>query len=216
MVNKTAIDLFCGTKSFGKIAEYYGYDVQTMDFNHDFNPDICQDILTLNSSKLYLKPDIVWASPPCTTFSVASLGHHWTGGKCEYIPKTEECKIGLKILEKTVSLISQIKPTIWFIENPRGVMRKVINEFFKKYNLKAKRYTITYCQYGDIRMKPTDIWSNINLDLKPMCHNGDSCHVSAPRGSRTGTQGLKGAIERSMIPELLIKDILDNCEEYKN
>lgn len=22
------------------------------------------------------------------------------------------------------------------------------------------RYTVTYCQYGDNRMKPTDIWTN--------------------------------------------------------
>jgi hypothetical protein len=74
------------------------------------------------------------------------------------------------------------------------------------------RHTVTYCQYGDNRMKPTDIWTNSNVwtPRKP-CKNGDSCHISAPRGSRTGTQGLKGAYERSKIPELLCKEILESC-----
>ena len=76
------------------------------------------------------------------------------------------------------------------------------------------RYTITYCQYGDTRMKPTDIWTNHpNPNFKPMCHNGDSCHESAPRGSKTGTQGLKGAKERSVIPEELCNYIAKICKE---
>ena len=75
-----------------------------------------------------------------------------------------------------------------------------------------KRHTITYCQYGDNRMKPTDIWTNSNTWIpKPACKNGNNCHVSAPRGSRTGTQGLKGAYERSKIPEKLCYEILKSC-----
>ena len=36
----------------------------------------------------------------------------------------------------------------------------------------------------------------------------------APRGSRTGTQGLKGSIERSVIPPLLCEHIVDICEKH--
>ena len=75
------------------------------------------------------------------------------------------------------------------------------------------RYTVTYCQYGDTRMKPTDIFTNHpNPNFKPPCKKGDSCHVSAPRGSKTGTQGLKNAIERSKIPQKLCEHIVDICE----
>lgn len=75
------------------------------------------------------------------------------------------------------------------------------------------RYTITYCQYGDTRMKPTDIWTNHpNPNFKPMCRNGYSCHQSAPRGSRTGTQGLKDHVERSRIPDAFCQHIVDICE----
>lgn len=69
------------------------------------------------------------------------------------------------------------------------------------------------CRYGDKRMKPTDLWTNHpNPQFLPPCHNGDPCHESAPRGSRTGTQGLKNAMERSRIPDKLCEHIVDICE----
>jgi hypothetical protein len=62
-------------------------------------------------------------------------------------------------------------------------------------------------------MKPTDIWTNHpNPQFLPPCHNGDTCHEAAPRGSRTGTQGLKNAMERSRIPDKLCEHIVDICE----
>lgn len=77
------------------------------------------------------------------------------------------------------------------------------------------RYTVTYCQYGDTRMKPTDIWTNHkNPEFKPPCKNGDPCHVPAPRGARTGTQGLKGAKEKGVIPQKLCEHIVDICESF--
>ena len=92
----------------------------------------------------------------------------------------------------------------------RGLMRKIINPIFKKYGIKAyKRYTVTYCQYGDKRMKPTDIWTNcFSWNPKRMCRPKASCHESAPRGSKTGTQGLKNSEDRSRIPSKLFEEIL--------
>lgn len=82
------------------------------------------------------------------------------------------------------------------------------------------RYTLTYCQYEtdrpveQRRMKPTDIWTNHpNPSFKPICKNGDPCHARAPRGARTGTQGIKGSVDRSRIPNLLCEHIVDICEE---
>lgn len=51
------------------------------------------------------------------------------------------------------------------------------------------------------------------VPFKPMCKNGDSCHQSAPRGSKTGTQGLKGSKERSVIPAELCNHIVKISEE---
>ncbi len=67
------------------------------------------------------------------------------------------------------------------------------------------------------RMKPTDIWTNHpNPSFIPPCKNGDKCHVSAPRGSKTGTQGINGARDRSVIPNLLCEHIVDIRERYAN
>jgi hypothetical protein len=64
-----------------------------------------------------------------------------------------------------------------------------------------KRHTVWYCQYGDDRAKPTDIWTNSKTWIpKPMCKNfkydsegniiNRHCHhESARRGAKTGTQG---------------------------
>jgi len=204
------LDLFCGTKSMANAFTKNGYDVFTIDNNLQHNPDLCIDILDFHISMLPIKMwnlDVIHASPPCTTFSIASCGHHWNPDKT---PKTKECEIGIALLNKTLRIINELNPIYWFIENPMGLMRKQpqIEALSKKYF----HHTVTYCQYGDTRMKPTDWWTNCEYwHPKPRCHNGDSCHEAAPRGSKTGTQGLSNDVERSRIPDELCDEIVRAC-----
>ena len=156
------------------------------------------------------RPDIIWASPDCTSYSIAGISHHRkknaTTGNLD--PVSEYAKFSDKLNEHIHYLIAELKPKYWFIENPRGGMRKM--DFMEN----KPRYTVTYCQYGDNRMKPTDIWTNHpNPQFKPMCKNGEPCHESAPRGSRTGTQGLNGSKERSVIPAKLCDHIVKICTQ---
>lgn len=207
------LELFAGSRSIGKVCDEKGYDVFSSDHQAFDKIDYAVDILDFDLKKLSFKPDVVWASPPCTTFSVASIGTHWTENRQ---PKTEAAILGLKILHKTIDLIQQLKKQnvnlIWYVENPRGMMRKM--DIWK--SIKHIRRSVTYCQYGDKRMKPTDIWTN-NVDWmpRPMCKNGSPCHESAPRGSQTGTQGIKGNYNRSKIPHELCEEILINSENVK-
>ena len=101
-------------------------------------------------------PDVIWASPDCTTYSFAAISYHRTKYETtgSLNPKTEYAKFCDKANRHLINLISQLKPKYWFIENPRGGLRKM--EFMQG----LPRYTITYCQYGDFRQKPTDIWTN--------------------------------------------------------
>lgn len=102
--------------------------------------------------------------------------------------------------QHVVDLIKELQPKFYFIENPRGGMRKM------SFVQGLPRYTVTYCKYGDERMKPTDIWTNHpNPRFLPPCKNGDKCHVAAPRGSRTGTQGIIGSKDRSRIPPPVVR-----------
>ena len=197
------LELFCGTKSFSKVAKEFNYQTLTLDFDKKFNPDIAKNILDFNIEDLNgYKPDIIWASPPCQKFSVASLSKNWN--KHDLKPKNIETYIAMSIVSKTVQIIQKLKPKYFYIENPRAMLRKL---FLIPYNYT----TVTYCQYGFNYMKPTDIWSNNQnwLKVAKSCKNGMSCHESAPRGSKTGTQGLKNAHERGKIPPNLIKEILD-------
>ena len=197
------LELFAGSRSFSKVAEEMGMQTFTSDYKCFDKIDYICDILQFDVSKIPFKPDIIWASPPCTTFSIASCYHHWNKDRT---PKTKECFKGIEMVKKTLEIIKNLKPRYFYIENPRGLLRKM--DFIQNIGI---RNTITYCQYGETRMKPTDIWTN-NLNWKPrkMCKNGMPCHEAAPRGSKTGTQGLKGNYERSKVPSELCKEILES------
>ena len=123
------------------------------------------------------------------------------------LARSEYAKQCDKINKHLIDLIRELNPKYWFIENPRGGFRKM------NFIQGLQRYTVTYCQYGEKRMKPTDIWTNHpNPKFKPPCKNGDTCHEAAPRGARTGTQGLLNRIEKARIPKALCEHIVDICE----
>jgi hypothetical protein len=199
------LELFAGSRSFSKVAKKLGHNVYTTD-NQDFEKidEVC-DIFDFDINKLPYEPELIWASPPCTSFSVASIGRHWNK---DHTPKTEKAELGVAIVKKTIEIINDLQPKYWFIENPRGKLRKL--DFMQDF----QRKTVTYCSYGDMRMKPTDIWTNFDFATRPMCFNGnkDCHHEPAPRGSKTGTQGLRGDYLRSQIPPALFEDIFKEIE----
>ena len=216
------VELFAGTKSVSNAFERNGHKTYSIEWDKDHpNIDWYADISKVNVQDILERfgvPDVIWVSCPCEKFSVAAIGKHWIQGT--NLPKTEETKKALELLEHCVSLVKEfleINPNlIYFFENPRGKMRKM------DCMQELPRYTVTYCQYmtdrplEERRMKPTDIWTNHpNPKFKQPCKNGDTCHTPAPRGSRTGTQGLKGSKERSVIPKDLCKHIVIISEEEK-
>ena len=219
MEKLTTIELFSGTGSFSKVALEYGLDINTYDIAEDAVELVegthtrCNALDT--DVKYPLMPYFAWFSPPCNAFSIASARHHFDKetGK----PKSNTGYLGMALLERTLDLIVELQPKYWIIENPMGQMRKKIVPLLEERNISCHNHLITYCQYeGDAtekpRMKPTDLFSNIPKELwtpKPRCFNGDPCHQSAPRGSNTGTQGMKNARERSIIPSGLFYEIFD-------
>ena len=207
------LELFAGTKSIGKAFEEKGHEVFSVEWDKSFeNIDLYKDIYELSAKEIldkFGKPDVIWASPDCSSYSIAAISHHRKREENGNLtPVSEYAKFCDRVNQHTLNLIMTLSPKYWFIENPRGGMRKM--DFMHG----LPRYTVTYCQYGDTRMKPTDIWTNHpDPKFKPMCKNGDPCHEKAPRWSRTRTQGLKGSKERSVIPVELCRHIVKICEE---
>lgn len=207
------LELFAGTRSIGKAFEEKGHDVFSVEWDKSFeNIDLYKDIYELSAKEILDKfgnPDVIWASPDCSSYSIAAISHHRKREENGNLaPVSEYAKFCDRVNQHTLNLIMTLSPKYWFIENPRGGMRKM--DFMHG----LPRYTVTYCQYGDTRMKPTDIWTNHpDPKFKPMCKNGDPCHEKSPRGSRTGTQGLNGSKERSVIPVELCRHIVKICEE---
>lgn len=195
--------------------------------NYSHNTTIIGDFLKLTAADIIdhfngKLPHVILASPPCTTFSIASCSTHWhppaADGSRE--PKSVASEIGYALLEHLVKLLSDLN-CIFFFENPRGLMRKmpILDNF--------TRHTVWYCAYGDSRAKPTDIWTNSKTWIpRPQCHNKrkdsegawiEHCHhATAPRGARTGTQGLKNNAERSLIPYELCEEIMQSYLEELN
>lgn len=201
------IELFSGTKSFSKVMQKHKHHTLTIDNDDRLEPDFGMDILAVKDNEYKFKHhDMLWASPPCQGFSVAVIGRNWNH---DYTPKTESARTAMALAKKTIAIIEANRPKYWFIENPRGMLRKMpfIEEFLKRQG--GVRHTVTYCQYGDTRQKPTDIWTNAHFwKPRPACGPGASCHEPAPRGSRTGTQGINGAKDRGRIPSEIFEEIL--------
>lgn len=217
---KKIVELFAGSRSFSKVADDLGHRTFSVDWENYDNIDLKIDISEMMVYDVPFIPDVVWASPDCSTYSIASCSTHRNAG--DKSPKTDYAKECDETNQHFLTLIKSwlnMNPNmVFFIENPRGNLRHM--PFMKEF----KRHTVWYCQYGDDRAKPTDIWTNSTDWIpRPECHNykydkqgnivNKHCHhQSARRGAKTGTQGRKGSYERSQIPEELCKEILKSIK----
>lgn len=209
------LELFAGSRSMGEAAESLGWEVFSVDWQPFEKINLSIDIEFLTPEHIPFIPDHVHMSPDCTSYSVAAISTHRNGVHpiSEYAKKCDVVnQNALRILSHFLKLNTRMTFTI---ENPRGMLRKM------PWMFGIDRRTVWYCQYGDTRAKPTDFWCNnfrsvINpggWNPKRECFNSNRrCHHEAsPRGSVTGTQGLKNDYERSRIPNELCIEILKSC-----
>lgn len=191
-----------------------GVQITTVEINPVFEPTICKDILEVTVAEIREvmglhpneRPYFIWASPDCSVFSVAGFGHgHFSQDPFGIpVPMSEKAVEMCKRHIHTLHLIEALDPVYFVIENPRGLLRKM------PWMKHLPRETVTYCKYGDFRMKPTDLWGRFPATWKPrpMCRNNatDCDHEKSPRGSMNGTSRLNHR-DRSHIPLELSEEI---------
>ena len=195
------LELFSGTGSVGKEARNLGWEVISLDLK---NADISEDILKWNYKQFDPKHfDFIWASPPCTEYSIAK-----TTAKRD-IPAAN------KIVQKTLEIIDYLKPTYFVLENPQTGYLK--NQHF----MEGRNYVdLDYCKYSMPYRKRTRLWNNIfHWIPRPLCNKDcgniiDGKHYASaqrmPAGKRE-TWGNKPHFKQEqlyIIPSELIYEIL--------
>lgn len=168
------LELFSGTGSVGKICKELGYEVVSLDLKGaDINCNILEWDHTIYPVGHF---DIIWASPPCDTFSI--LRKTWIGRKLKChngqvctleLLQKDINEIGIPILRKAEAIIDYFKPNLWFIENPQtGRMKDYITRPY---------YDVDYCKYSNWGYKkPTRIWTN-KVDFQAKTCNKDCCNM---------------------------------------
>lgn len=150
------LELFAGTRSIGKAFEKAGHEVISVEWDKNFeNINEYCDIGTLTAEYLtekYGKFDIIWASPDCSSYSIAAISHHRrkneeTGNLDPYSDYAKFCDNVNKNVKK---LIEDLKPKYYFTEKPK----MEYFEWVDKKTGKTKRQATWYMDA--LKSKPSE------------------------------------------------------------
>jgi hypothetical protein len=170
------VDLFSGLGGFSESMYQRGWDVVRYDFDDSFShiPEtVIADVLSLTPEDLPTDPDLILASPPGTHFSTAAGWRYWKGG----FP-SPEIKPSVELVKYTLKLIHEIDPDYWVLENPRGMLRRIIG---------LPVVTTFWASWGMPYLKPTDLWGKIPAIDWPKPRNW----ITGTHGKHRGTQANK-------------------------
>lgn len=205
------LELFSGTHSVGKVCRDLGWEVVSLDLKE---ADINVDVLVWDYEAAYPKGhfDIIWASPPCHTFS--NLRRSWIGRKLKshgdtiitpQILHDDMMNSGVKILDQTKAIVRYFEPTFWFIENPQSGR-------MKEFNGGLPFYDVDYCQYGFTYQKSTRIWTNLMGFRPKVCRKNCPSYVNdGPTQGHPMTIALLQLKDRYKIPPDLVRELFTHA-----
>ena len=156
---RLALELFSGTGSVRKVLEAKGWQVTSLDNDPKAGADITCDICAWDYTTF--EPghfEYVHASPPCTEYSRALTS------------RPRDLAVGDALVDKTLEIITHLRPRWWTIENPDSLMKTRP----AMQHLRAFMKRCCYCVYSDDEgthayRKPTCIWTNLGPGPLGIC-----------------------------------------------
>lgn len=206
------IELFRGTGSVGKVATQKGWKVISVDMDAEHGATYTMDVRKLPYKDLPV-PDLVWASPPCTTYSHAAnwVRHREAGTGRALSADAHDADSVVRHTIKMIRYWSKLNPNMCFcIENPRGYLRH--QPIMQAYERTSTRYS----WYGWPIEKPTDFFTNFPLRLKTSGPPATTTiRVGKDKGWRRdlraalgAKEGQSSAVVLGRIPPALVRSIL--------
>lgn len=147
------LDLFAGTCSVSNEFKKAGWETYTVDWDKKFDVTLHADISKLTAEDVielcHGKPDVIWASPDCTSYSVMAISYHREKVGDMLVPKTDYAKFCDETNKHVLELIEELQPKYFFIENPVGALRKMPFITERERSGLMTRHTVTYCFSGE-------------------------------------------------------------------
>lgn len=153
----TVLELFKGSGSVGNYlrkSKLADFDVTSLDVECEYEPTICENILTWQYRKSFPVGhfDIIWASPPCTEYSIAKTR----------APRDMESAD--RIVKRTLAIIKFLRPKVFILENPATGYLKT-----RPFMQAIPYHDVTYCKYGYPYKKATRLWTNLSNFVPKYC-----------------------------------------------
>jgi len=179
----SVVDLCCGTHSVSRALRDRFSDARIISYdyldpwcatnlipNHEFR---LSDVHDIDPEALKLevgRPLFVWASPPCTQYSIAR----------SYAKTPRDLEGADSIVRACMRIIEFLQPVRFTMEDPFTGMLKW-RDVVKPWEGYLKK--TSYCMFGFDYKKETCIWTNAQVNL-PACSRLTPCNSNRARGGR--------------------------------
>ena len=210
------LELFSGTGSVGRVCKELDYETVSVDISMPATHKI--NIMEFDY-KQYPQDhfDIVWASPPCESYSSLQRSFYGRMRKGELFSKEKHMALqdeADKLVLKALEIIKYFKPKYWFLENPAtGNLKN------RKIMQDINYYDYDYCKYSNWGYrKRTRFWTN-RTDLSPKLCKNDCDNMIYTKKHKTHRISIgisKTVIDNDKFIKCCSKELREKYKNFQN